>query len=73
MYGALADYLREQTEAGRLAVDDCHLAAVQFLEMVKGNYYMRGLLGEELRIPAKERRRVVRHAVEIFLHGVAPP
>jgi TetR/AcrR family transcriptional repressor of mexJK operon len=72
IYGALADYLKEQTAAGRLAVDDCHLAAVQFLEMVKGNYYMRGLLGEELRIPAKERRRVVSHAVEVFLHGVTP-
>jgi hypothetical protein len=44
---------------------------VQFLEMIKGNDYILRLLGEEIRLSAKERRCVVDHAVEIFLRGVS--
>lgn len=71
VYKALADYFTMQTKAGNLSVSDSHLAAVQFLEMIKGDYYMRSLLGEELSISAKERRRVVQFAVDVFLNGIA--
>jgi TetR/AcrR family transcriptional regulator, mexJK operon transcriptional repressor len=71
VYEFLADYFSAQTKAGRLAVGDPSLATVQFLEMIKGDYYMRRLLGEEVRLSAKERRRVVDHAVGIFLQGVS--
>jgi TetR/AcrR family transcriptional repressor of mexJK operon len=70
--GALADYFTVQTKAGRIKVADPKLAAVQFLEMIKGDYYMRGLLGEQLALSAKERKRVVARAVDIFLNGVLP-
>jgi TetR/AcrR family transcriptional repressor of mexJK operon len=67
VYKILADYLEHQTEVGTLAVVDSHLAPVQFLEMIKGDSYKRGLLGEKLKLSSKERGWVVRHAVDIFL------
>ncbi|MEJ2632535.1 MAG: TetR/AcrR family transcriptional regulator C-terminal domain-containing protein [Acidihalobacter sp.] len=54
-----------------LAVSNPSPATVQFLEMIKGNDYILRLLGEEIRLSAKERRCVVDHAVEIFLRGVS--
>ena len=39
--------------------------------MIKGDYYMRSLLGEDINISARERRRVVQFAVDVFLHGIA--
>lgn len=73
VYKVLADYFAAQTKAGTLKVKDGHLAAVQFLEMIKGDYYMRGLLGEKLALSTKERKRVVRFAVDTILHGLAEP
>lgn len=71
VYAFLTDYFTAQTAAGRLAVGDPQLATVQFLEMIKGDYYMRRLLGEEVRLSDRERQRVVDHAVGIFLHGIS--
>ena len=66
---ALADYLETQVISGRLQLEDCSLAAMQFLNMLKGNYHMRGLLGEVVDMPYAERQRVVTHAVNLFLRG----
>jgi len=67
----LADYFRRETQAGRLRIADCELAASQYLEMIKGDFYMRQLLGEEIHPTLKERQRIVGNAIGIFLHGVA--
>jgi AcrR family transcriptional regulator len=37
--GRVADYLRAQTEAGVLAVDDCEVAAAQFLESCQATLF----------------------------------
>ena len=66
---ALEDYLETQVISGRLQLEDCSLAAMQFLNMLKGNYHMRGLLGEVVDMPYAERQRVVTHAVNLFLRG----
>lgn len=68
---ALQEYLQYMVEHGHLQIDDCAMAAVQFVNMVKGNYYMRRLLGENIVISESEQRREVEHAVTIFLYGTA--
>ncbi len=68
----LADYFRHQTAAGVLDIRDPKLAATQFLEMIKGDIYMRRILGEQVSVDEQERRRRVEHAVHVFLEGVRP-
>ena len=72
MYRFLAEYLSKQAEAGKLVRDmDTELAAVQFVELIRGAFYMRGLLGEPVsEIPDAERDRIVGHAVRVFLYGI---
>lgn len=71
IYKFLTDYFNLQIKAGRFRHCDPALAAVQFVEMIKGDYYMRGLLGVEIKLSKQQRQRVVRHAVDVFLHGVS--
>jgi TetR/AcrR family transcriptional repressor of mexJK operon len=71
IYTFLTDYFSLQIKAGRFRDCDPLLAAVQFIEMIRGNFYMRSLLGEDIKLSKQERQRVVRHAVEVFLHGVS--
>jgi TetR/AcrR family transcriptional repressor of mexJK operon len=70
-YAFLAEYFSLQIKAGYFRDCDPKLAAVQFLEMIRGNFYMRSLLGENIKLSKQERKRVVRQAVDIFLHGVS--
>jgi len=67
----LSAYLKEEVGAGRMDIKDCELSASQFLEMVKGDLYMRQLLGEEINLTAEERKSLVKNAVDIFLRGVS--
>lgn len=69
---ALADYLQYMVDHGHLQIEDCAMAAVQFVNMIKGNYYMRRLLGENVVISEADQRREVEHAVNIFLRGTYP-
>lgn len=69
LYRILSGYLDHQIQQGLLEIEDTHLAAVQFIEMVKGDCYMRRLLGERFRVSRAERDRRIRHAVNIFLRG----
>jgi len=65
----LAQYFRRQLEQGRLRLDDCDIAAMQFLDMVKGSYAMPALLGQ---VPAPDDPAIeagVRQAVSLFLEG----
>ncbi|PSL13426.1 TetR family transcriptional regulator [Marinobacterium halophilum] len=64
----LSAYLHSQVEQGVLTIRDPELAAYQFLEMVKGNFQLRAMLG--MTITEAERTQAVEQAVDIFLYGV---
>lgn len=55
----LGDYLQVLVIEGKLDIDDCYLVAIQFINMVKGNYYMWRLLGEEVVVSDVVWRREV--------------
>lgn len=63
----LSAYLQQQVELGVIQVRDTEMAAFQFLEMVKGNFQLRAMMG--LAISDAERNRAVDQAVELFLYG----
>lgn len=66
----LSAYLQSQVDQGVLKIRDTDLAAFQFLEMVKGNFQLRAMLG--MPIGDHERDDAVDQAVELFLYGAAP-
>lgn len=68
-YQFLTEYRASRSRAGTLVLKEPALAAVQFLEMVKGDHYVRALPGEEIALNARERKHVVDQAVEIFPCG----
>lgn len=68
----LADFLRRETEAGRLAVDDPMLAAEFFASMVSRGHQVAGLLGQDRLLAPAEVDRIVAEAVRRFLRAYAP-
>jgi TetR/AcrR family transcriptional repressor of mexJK operon len=72
MLDHIAHYLARVHAAGRLAIPDPHLAAEQFVSMVRGRLYLRRLLGLIEDVAPAERERVVRAAVDVILRGYAP-
>jgi len=66
----LAAYLRTQVEQGALVIDNPELAAFQFVDMVKGQFQLRAMLG--MTITNAELDEAVEQAVGIFLRGTAP-
>jgi TetR/AcrR family transcriptional repressor of mexJK operon len=66
----LAAYLADQTERGRLSIDDPSAAAEQFLGMLIGHHQLRALLGvADVERPALARR--ADDAVDAFLRAFA--
>lgn len=63
----LGAYLQSQVEQGSMRIRDTEMAAYQFMEMVKGNFQLRSLMGIE--ISEAERELAVEQAVELFLYG----
>lgn len=66
----LAGYLRAQVEQGALQIDNPELAAFQFVDMVKGQFQLRAMLG--MTITDDELDAAVEQAVDIFLRGTIP-
>lgn len=66
----LSGYLRAQVEQGVLQIDNPELAAFQFVDMVKGQFQLRAMLG--MPISDDERDAAVEQAVDIFLRGTTP-
>ncbi|GAC20953.1 TetR/AcrR family transcriptional regulator [Paraglaciecola arctica] len=66
---AVADYLQSLVDSGYLQLVDCYMAAQQLLNMFKGNYHMRCVLGDTVVLSEEEKRRYVESAVSIFLNG----
>lgn len=66
----LAGYLRVQVEQGVLQMNNPELAAFQFVDMVKGQFQLRAMLG--MTITDGELDAAVEQAVDIFLRGTTP-
>lgn len=65
----LADYLRAQNKAGVLAVEDCELAAAQFLDASKSTLFMPVLFNFSQAPEADSIKHVVGTAVRNFLRA----
>jgi AcrR family transcriptional regulator len=65
----LADYLARLDGQGILEIKDPRLAADQFYGMVRGDFFVRHLLGIGELMTAQERDRIVRAAVNRFVGG----
>ncbi|GAA0786435.1 transcriptional regulator, TetR family [Marinobacterium sediminicola] len=63
----LSAYLQRQVEQGIMNIRDTETAAFQFMEMVKGNFQLRALMG--VSISKEEQDRAVDQAIELFLYG----
>ena len=59
--------LREFCERGELEINDVELAAAQYLEMCKGDLFLRVLFGAVDTVPPAEIEHRVDSAVEVFL------
>lgn len=69
--GRLAAYLAAQAEAGRLALDDPHAAAVHFLALVKSEVAFAAVCGEPIDLAPEAVPGKVQSAVDVFLYGYA--
>ena len=68
----LAGYLEEQVKAGVLAIDDCEIAAAQFIESCQATLF-KPMLFNFGRAPSQARiRHVVGIAVKTFLAAYRP-
>jgi AcrR family transcriptional regulator len=63
----VAEYLQAQTEAGVLAIEDCELAAAQFLDACKSTVFMPVMFNFGQAPEAERMRYVVDVAVKAFL------
>lgn len=68
----LADFLRMETAAGRLAVDDPALGAEFFAGMVIGSHQLAHLLGQGRTLDDAEIDRVASEAAHRFMRAYAP-
>ncbi|UYF98602.1 MULTISPECIES: TetR/AcrR family transcriptional regulator [unclassified Halomonas] len=67
---ALADYLSDQVEQGRLALEAPREAAGIFMGMLMGEWHINALLGRDLAIDEARCNARARHCAAIFLEGV---
>jgi TetR/AcrR family transcriptional repressor of mexJK operon len=68
----LADWLRQETAAGRLAAPDADFAAEQFFALCQTKLVMRARLRLIDTVEPAEVERVVRGAISVFLKAYAP-
>jgi AcrR family transcriptional regulator len=69
----LAAYLRAQTQAGTLAVEDCEVAAAQFMDACKSTLFNPVLFNFRAAPEPHQIRHVVGIAVKTFLAAYAVP
>ncbi len=63
----LAEILGEAAARGEIDVEDCEVASVQFIGMVRGNLQLEVMLGLRPAPPPAEIDNIVRIAVDAFL------
>ncbi|WP_439817439.1 TetR/AcrR family transcriptional regulator [Zavarzinia sp. CC-PAN008] len=66
----IADFVRAAVSAGTLVADDPGLAADQFLALIRGDFYYRGLLGVP---PARSPDQAIDLAIRTFLAAFGRP
>lgn len=66
----LADYLEQQKRKGLIRVEDCEIAAAQFIEMLKAPWHLQAQLG--VSYSPELPQRSLEQAVALFLAGVQP-
>jgi len=69
----LADYLTAQVEAGVLAIQDCELAAAQFIETCHAMLFKPVLFNFAPAPSPEQIERVIRNAVRVFLAAYRVP
>ncbi|WP_416306378.1 TetR/AcrR family transcriptional regulator [Neptunicella sp. SCSIO 80796] len=67
----VADYLQSLVDKNYLQLDDCYIGAQQLMSMFKGNYHMRCVFGDEVKLTNVEKQNFVSRAVKLFLNGCA--
>lgn len=70
--GLMADFLSRHHQAGVIRCDSPEIAAIQFMEMVKGHPQWRALLGLPPFPPHLDREAYIREAVRTFLQAYRP-
>ena len=70
--GRLAAYFERLTEQGILAVDDCLLAARQYLDLCKTGIHLRMMLGDRTPPTQAEIDRNLDGAIKVFLAAYGP-
>ena len=68
----LTAYLRKQSEAGHVAIDDVELAAHHFGDLCKSKYLLRAIFCMEGRPTDAELKVHIGKAVDVFLRAYAP-
>ncbi|WP_193140433.1 MULTISPECIES: TetR/AcrR family transcriptional regulator [unclassified Meridianimarinicoccus] len=68
----LTDYLQAATARGALRIDDCRLAADQFVELCRADLFYRRVFNLTDNIQPQEVTRIVDGAVDTFLARYAP-
>jgi AcrR family transcriptional regulator len=71
-FNKLADYLEAQVKAGRLAIDDCHLAASQFLLACQATLFLPFIFQAAPPPPSERIAAVVESSVRMFLAAYRP-
>jgi hypothetical protein len=70
--GRVREALEDARHRGEIDVDDCHVAALQFMAMLRGNLYLEIVFGLRGAPGASEIGDHVRSVVSVFLHGARP-
>lgn len=68
----LAEYLAEAVGRGELAIDDCELAADQFVELCRVDLFYRLLFNVKTDVTEAEITRVINGAIDTFLARYGP-
>ncbi|MBU1174860.1 MAG: TetR/AcrR family transcriptional regulator [Alphaproteobacteria bacterium] len=69
---ALAGFLADEVEAGRIAMSDCQSAAAQYFGMVRRDFVVRRFLGDDLNLDKAAQEQIVKQAMDLFLRGILP-
>jgi TetR/AcrR family transcriptional regulator, mexJK operon transcriptional repressor len=69
---ALAEFLAAEAAAGRVEIVDATAAAAEFFGMVRQDFVVRLLLGEDLKLDSSAQDKIVNDAIATFLYGTRP-
>ena len=68
----VSGYLEKQSQHGFLEIDDSERAADVFIALVLGEYQMKVLCGEDIKLVPEEVDRYINYALDVFLKIYGP-